>query len=101
MKQTKTDSSLPKKITKPVSVSAELCDFLDKPHGHKIARTEVTKYLANYIRENNLQDKNNKPNISPDDKIKSLLSSDPKYNSSVQLTHFNIQRYMTKHFKKS
>lgn len=99
--ETKTDSSQPKGFAKPVTVSAELCDFLDKPHGYKIARTEVTKYLANYIKENNLQDKKNKRNIIPDDKLKNLLNYDTKYNSSEQLTYFNIHKYMKHHFKKS
>lgn len=99
--ETKTDSSQPKGFAKPVTVSAELCDFLDKPHGYKIARTEVTKYLANYIKENNLQDKKNKRNIIPDDKLKNLLNYDTKYNSSEQLTYFNIQKHMKHHFKKS
>jgi len=88
-------------FAKPVSVSDELCDFLDKPHGHKIARTEVTKFLSAYIKKHNLQDNKNKRNIIPDDKFKSLLSYDPKYNSSEQLTYFNIQKYMKHHFKKS
>lgn len=97
----KTDSSQPKGLAKPVLISDELCDFLDKPHGHKIARAEVTKYLGNYIKENNLQDNKIKRYIIPDDKLKNLLNYDPKYNSSEQLTYFTIQKHMKHHFKKS
>ena len=98
--ETKTNSSQPKGFAKPVLISDELCDFLDKPHGYKIARTEVTKYLENYIKENNLQDNKIKRYIIPDDKLKNLLNYDPKYNSSEQLTFFNIQTHMKHHFKK-
>jgi chromatin remodeling complex protein RSC6 len=71
---------------------------MNKPEGSEIARTEVTKALVNYIKENNLielgEDSKNK--IVPDEKLKSLLGiHDEELND---LTYFNIQKYMNKHF---
>jgi chromatin remodeling complex protein RSC6 len=88
----------PSGFAKPTKVTKELCDFMNKPEGSEIARTEVTKALVNYIKENNLielgEDSKNK--IVPDDKLKSLLGiQDGELNG---LTYFNIQKYMNKHF---
>jgi chromatin remodeling complex protein RSC6 len=64
------------------------------PEGTKLARTEVTKYIIQYIKDNNLPDKTNAKVIKPDVKLKSLLNT--KDNDEV--TYFNLQKYMNKHF---
>jgi len=88
----------PSGFAKPTKVTKELCDFMNKPEGSEIARTEVTKALVNYIKENNLielgEDSKNK--IVPDNKLKSLLGIQDKELS--ELTYFSIQKYMNKHF---
>jgi chromatin remodeling complex protein RSC6 len=88
----------PSGFAKPTKVTKELCEFMNQPEGSEIARTEVTKALVNYIKENNLielgEDSKNK--IVPDDKLKNLLGiQDEELND---LTYFNIQKYMNKHF---
>ena len=101
-KDNKTDKKkvkrAPSGFAKPTKVTKELCDFMNKPEGSEIARTEVTKALVNYIKENNLielgEDSKNK--IVPDDKLKSLLGIQDEELSD--LTYFNIQKYMNKHF---
>ena len=60
----------------------------------KIARTEVTKYLIDYIKKNKLQDETNSKIIKPNNELKSLLSLEP----TMQLTYFNMQKFMNKHF---
>ena len=46
----------PKKgFARPIEVTKELCDFLNKEDGTKMARTDVTKALIEYIKENNLK----------------------------------------------
>merc|ERR1711907_286028 len=45
----------PSGFAKPTKISKELCDFLNVEHGKEMARTEVTKYLTEYIRNHNLQ----------------------------------------------
>jgi hypothetical protein len=92
----------PSGFAKPTKVTKELCEFMEKPEGTEIARTEVTKTLVNYIKNNNLIDqdeytKNKK--IVPDAKLKSLLGLNNDENTD--LTYFNIQKHMNKHFYSS
>jgi chromatin remodeling complex protein RSC6 len=87
----------PSGFAKPTKVTKELCEFMNKPEGSEIARTEVTKALVSYIKENNLIEINSgKNNIIPDEKLKSLLGLENEDLSS--LNYFNIQKYMNKHF---
>jgi len=88
----------PSGFAKPTKVTKELCEFMDKPEGTEIARTEVTKVLVNYIKSNNLQEQtaDSKNKIVPDDKLKSLLGLN--VDETNELTFFNIQKYMNKHF---
>ena len=88
----------PSGFAKPTKVTKELCDFMNKPEGTEIARTEVTKVLVNYIKTNNLQEQtiDSKNKIVPDDKLKNLLGLN--VDEITDLTFFNIQKYMNKHF---
>jgi chromatin remodeling complex protein RSC6 len=89
----------PSGFAKPTKVSKQLCDFMNIPEGSEIARTEVTKHLVNYIKQNNLQEQTNKSKnkIIPDNKLRDLLGFS-KEEESDDLTFFNIQKYMNKHF---
>ena len=88
----------PSGFAKPTKVTKELCEFMEKPEGTEIARTEVTKTLSQYIKANNLQEKgeNSKNRINPDAKLKSLLGL--TNDETENLTYFTIQKYMNKHF---
>jgi chromatin remodeling complex protein RSC6 len=87
----------PSGFVKPTKISAELADFLSKPHGTLMARTDVTKQMTAYIRANSLQDKANGRIILPDTKLRKLL----KLTDKDSLTYFNLQKYMSPHFEKS
>lgn len=80
----------------PTKISDELCEFMKKPKGSMAARTEVTQYIIQYIKDNNLQWKNNRKIIKPNTPLKNLLD----VKKSDEVTYFNIQRYMNKHFIK-
>ncbi len=84
----------PSGFANPTKVSKELCEFMNKQEGSQIARTEVTKAIISYIKNNNLQNKTNKKIISPDEKLKFLLG----IKEEEELTYFNLQKYMNKHF---
>ena len=88
----------PSGFANPTKISSELCAFMKIPNGSEVARTEVTKHIIQYIKDNNLQSKENAKLIAPNNKLKKLLkvkeTDDP-------LSYFNIQRYMNKHFIKS
>jgi chromatin remodeling complex protein RSC6 len=87
----------PSGFAKPSKVTKELCEFMNKEEGSEIARTEVTRALVSYIKDNKLENTINSKIIAPDDKLKLLLGLD----DSQELTYFNIQKYMNKHFFKN
>jgi len=80
----------------PTKITDQLCEFMNKEKGTMVARTEVTQYIIEYIRQNALQKDGNRKFIKPDVKLATLL--DVKDDDEV--TYFNIQRYMNKHFVK-
>ena len=87
----------PSGFVKPTPISGELAKFLGKPSGTEMARTEVTKEINAYIRSNSLQDPKNGRVIVPDAKLRQLLVVP----EGEQLTYFNLQRYMSRHFQKA
>jgi len=87
----------PSGFAKPALISDPLCQFLGKPSGTEMARTEVTKYLTQYIKQHSLQDQENKRRINCDSALKSLLN----VQDSDEVTYFNLQRYMKPHFPTS
>ena len=94
-KQSKNKKKKPSGFAVPTTVSEKLSDFMGLTEGQQIARTEVTKYIINYIKTNNLQNPNNNQSILPDTKLKSLFDNDTE-----EITYFNIQKHMNKHFIK-
>ena len=87
----------PSGFAKPALISDSLCQFLGKPSGTEMARTEVTKYLTQYIKQHALQDQENKRRINCDSALKSLLN----VQDNDEVTYFNLQRYMKPHFPTS
>jgi chromatin remodeling complex protein RSC6 len=87
----------PSGFAKPTKVTKELCEFMNQSEGTEIARTEVTRALVSYIKQNKLENTSNSKIILPDNKLKDLLGLD----DSQELTYFNIQKYMNKHFVKN
>jgi chromatin remodeling complex protein RSC6 len=87
----------PSGFATPRKVTNELCNFMNKSSGTEIARTEVTKALIAYIKENKLENEQNSQYIYPDEKLKFLLD----IKDGDELTYFNIQKYMNKHFIKN
>jgi hypothetical protein len=96
-RKNKNSNRAPSGFVKPTLISDQLADFLSKPHGSLIARTEVTREINAYIRANKLQDATNGRKINPDAKLKKLLS----VKTEDELTYFNLQRFMSQHFKKA
>lgn len=87
----------PSGFAKPSKLSSELCQFLGVAEGSELARTEVTKEITKYIREQNLQDPTYKRRILCDKKLSNLLQT----KAGDEVTYFNLQSYMKPHFPKS
>jgi len=90
-------SRAPSGFVKPTLISDQLAVFLGKETGTMMARIEVTREINQYIRDHKLQDPANGRKINPDTKLKNLLV----LQATDELTYFNLQRYMSHHFKKS
>jgi chromatin remodeling complex protein RSC6 len=94
-KQSKMSKKKPSGFAMPTKVSEKLSNFMGLTEGQQVARTEVTKYIINYIKSNNLQNPDNNQSIIPDVKLNSLFD-----NHDGEITYFNIQKHMNKHFLK-
>ena len=86
----------PSGFAKPSKISSELCEFMGKENGAEVARTEVTQFVIAYIKQNKLAESKN---IIPDKKLTALLGIEN--NSDENVTYFNIQKYMNRHFPKA
>lgn len=82
---------------KPVQLSKEMAKFTGWDHSELRSRVDVTKYICNYIRENNLQNPDDRRQIVADKKLANLLQYDSK-SDDKPLTYYRIQTYMKKHF---
>ncbi len=96
-RNTSTEKKTPSGFAKPTELSDELCNFLGEAKGTKLARTDVTRRLNLYIKENNLQDAKDKRMIHPDAKLLKVLS----LKSGDVLTFFNLQSYIKHNFVKA
>lgn len=91
------DSKVPKKKSTfeiPITISDELCDFLEKPHGSKMSRNQVTHNIQKYCSSNGLMEGRV---IKPDRKMKKILQGVPK-NKTFELTWLNLQSYIKHHY---
>lgn len=84
----------PSGFAKPATLSKDLCDFLKKPYGTELARTDVTKFLTKYIKDNSLQLESDKRVIIPDAALHKLLNT----TKEDKITYFNLQKFMKPHF---
>jgi chromatin remodeling complex protein RSC6 len=91
------DASKPARVSIfqiPVKISPELCAFMGRPAGSEESRSNVTKYVTTYVKENNLK---NKHDINPDAKLRSLL----RVPTTDKLTYFNLQKFLNVHYVKN
>tara|TARA_B100000902_G_C27208565_1_gene863042 strand:+ start:234 stop:740 length:507 start_codon:yes stop_codon:yes gene_type:complete len=86
----------PSGFARPAKISAELCKFMSKEEDTEVARTEVTQFIIKYISEHELQNPENRKIIRPDASLKQLLG----VLDGEEVTYFNLQKYMNKHFHK-
>jgi chromatin remodeling complex protein RSC6 len=86
----------PSGFAKPAKISTELATFMARDAEQLVARTEVTQFIINYIRDNKLQNETNRKVIQPDANLTKLLA----LTEADQLTYFNLQKYMNRHFVK-
>jgi chromatin remodeling complex protein RSC6 len=79
-----------KGLSKPVTPSAELAKIVGS---EPMPRTEVTKKLWVYIKENKLQDAENKRNINADDALAAV------FDGKRQVNMFEMTKLVSKHLQ--
>ena len=83
---------------KPVKISKDMAKFTGWSSTDKKSRVEVTKFICNYIKENNLQNPEDRRQIFADPKLKKLLGVD--LSNDNPLTYYKIQTFIKPHFIK-
>lgn len=86
-------------FAKPTLISNDLADFLNISRGSKVARTEVTKLLSEYIKKNNIQNPENKKEILLDDNLDKLFGKYIQGKKTIEW--FGMQKYLKYHFIKN
>lgn len=95
-KQNSDKKKEPSGFAKPTPLSDAMCTFLKESKGTEMSRTDVTRRISKYIRENNLQNPNNRRQIFPNKELRKLLAVPQE----DELTFFNLQKYLKVHFLK-
>ena len=86
----------PKGIAGPGPLSSELAAFLQVEPTTLLARTEVIKRLAAYIKTQNLQNPQDKRLIVPDKALEQLLKFPDNFDEPI--SYFNLQRLLKHHY---
>jgi chromatin remodeling complex protein RSC6 len=81
-------------FSKPGMISEELRAFMGLDASELVARVDVTKFITKYCQTNGLHNEKDKRILLPDAKLQSLL----KVDKGVELTYFNLQKYLKFHF---
>ena len=85
-------------LMKPVNVSADMVKFANWSPSELKSRVDVTKFICNYVKSNNLQNPKDKRQILPDEKLTKLLNFDTK--SKEPLTYYTLQKLIQPLFSK-
>jgi upstream activation factor subunit UAF30 len=83
---------------KPVAISGEMSKFTGWGAEELKSRVDVTKYICGYIRDNNLQNPDDRRQIVPDKKLQALLNLDKKSLKEEPLTYYSLQKKIQPHF---
>ena len=77
-------------------LSDELSTFMGLPAKSQRSQTDVTKFVATYVKTHNCFDPNFKRRILPDQKLAKLLRAKDK----EEVTYLNLQKFLKVHFLK-
>jgi chromatin remodeling complex protein RSC6 len=85
---------------KPVQISREMSDFTGWDPEELKSRVDVTKFICNYIKENELQNPEDRRQILADKPLSRLLKYDRKRDGQP-LTYYFLQKKIQPHFIKN
>lgn len=84
---------------KLIKISPEMLKFTGWDADKLYSRVDVTRFLCKYVKDNNLQEKEDKRNIVPDQALSAILRWNPS-EQKEKLTYFRIQKQIQHHFIK-
>jgi upstream activation factor subunit UAF30 len=84
---------------KPVKISKEMAKFTGWNEDELRSRVQVTKWICDYIKTNNLQNPEDRRQINVDTKLSKLLKYDTK-KETQPLTYYALQKHLKSHFIK-
>lgn len=87
---------------KPVKISDDLANFIKVAPEERdtINRTEITKRICKYVKDNNLQRPDDRREIIPDSTLKKLFSLPDVPDENDKLTYYSIQKKVQSHIFK-
>lgn len=77
-------------------ISEELRTFLGLPEGQLVSRSQVTRAVNKYVKDNGLKHPDNGRMLVLDKKLRDLL----KPPEGEQVTYLNLQKYLSPHYTK-
>jgi chromatin remodeling complex protein RSC6 len=83
---------------KPVAVSDEMRKFAGWEKDELHSRVDVTKFICQHIKKNNLQKPEDRRQIIPDNTLKKLLNI--KKDNKEPIPYYQIQQHIKHHFPK-
>lgn len=98
-RQISSDMSKTSGFMKPVGVSKEVSKFAGWKDGDLHSRVEVTKFICNYVKSNDLQNPKDRRQILPDKKLRTLLKLSDR--EKEPLTYYSLQKHIQPHFVKA
>jgi len=84
-------------FARPSELSDELCAFLGVERSTQMARTNVTRLVCKYIKDNNLNSEGNRRSIDFTKPAAGALKQLLQPESGAVVTYFNLQRYLKPH----
>ena len=84
-------------FARPSELSDELCAFLGVERSTQMVRTNVTRLVCKYIKDNNLNSEGNRRSIDFTKPAAAALKQLLQPESGAVVTYFNLQRYLKPH----
>ena len=97
-KTTRKSSNTVSGVMKPVPVSKEMTKFAGWGKDELRSRIDVTRYLCTYVKDNDLQNPEDRRRIVPDTKLRKLLHLGK---DEADLTYYQLQQRIQRHFTAS
>lgn len=98
IRKTRRPDAKPGGVCKPVKISHQLADFIGIEHDELISRTQVSKKINEYIRNNSLQKSDDKRIIIANEALEKLFNKE--YTKESKIDFFTLQKFIKHHYIK-